>query len=213
MINFTLILVSVTILLQAKPSNALYFLAQTNQQFENKKLLEKLKLEQTNYQIQNVKEQQLSAGDYFRKGVQAYVQKEYNLAIFYWTQAILLRPNYLIAYNNRGVAFYTQNKFGEALKDYNKALKLNPDFANAYFNRGNVYRKQKYYEKAIQDYSKAIELNPEDIDAYHNRGVAFKEQRNYIKACQDAKKVYKAMGETRLYKWLNTKKHCDFQGL
>jgi tetratricopeptide (TPR) repeat protein len=114
----------------------------------------------------------LTADDYFVSANQKNKGGNYQGALVDYNQAITLRPNYALAYNNRGVL--KQDKLNDtkgALADYNKAITLKPDTALAYNNRG-VLKKDKLNDTrgALDDFNKAITLKPDDVDAYNNRG-------------------------------------------
>ena len=97
----------------------------------------------------------------------------YKNAIRYYTEAIKLKPNFAIAYNNRGVAYFNTGGFDAAIQDYNNSIRLNPEYAQVYNNRGVAYFNIVDFEAAIEDYNKAIDLNPEKANFYNNRGVAY----------------------------------------
>jgi predicted O-linked N-acetylglucosamine transferase (SPINDLY family) len=107
-------------------------------------------------------------------------------AIYTFTQAIKLKPDYVDAYYNRGVAFQGLNQPKEAIKNYDKTIQLKSDYVNAYYNRGVALQELNQLEEAVKNYDKAIEIKPDFFDAYNNRGNIFKDVGKY----QDAVKSY-----------------------
>jgi tetratricopeptide (TPR) repeat protein len=72
----------------------------------------------------------LSARDWFEKGYQYHMNKEYDKAIEAYTSAIALDTNNAVAYHNRGLAYYyDKGQYDRAIEDYNKAIALDPDYA------------------------------------------------------------------------------------
>ena len=126
-------------------------------------------------------------------------------AIYNYTKAIEMNPNFTEAYHRRGYAYYIRhikkhndNDFEKAISDYTKAIELNPNVAESYYKRGEIYdqsvsqnyKRDKFFldefsdstysdkdmlNKAISDYTKAIELNPKFAEAYKKRGEAYSE--------------------------------------
>jgi tetratricopeptide (TPR) repeat protein len=86
--------------------------------------------------------------------------KEYRLSLSDYNQAIALKPNFALAYNNRGVLKAVElNDAQGALADYNQAIALDPNYANAYGARGRLkYTKLNDLAGGIADVQKAAEL-------------------------------------------------------
>jgi Flp pilus assembly protein TadD len=47
-------------------------------------------------------------------------------------QAIRLRPDYAVAFNDRGFAYLNKGEYDRAISDYNEAIRLKPDDAVAF---------------------------------------------------------------------------------
>ena len=131
----------------------------------------------------------LSAADWFKKGYQYYLNKEYDSAIEAYTKAIVLDPNYADAYNIRGAAYGSKGQYDRAIEDFNKAIQLNPNAAVAYASRGAAYGSKGQYDRAIEDFNKAIALDPKDALAYGIRGLAYYMKRQYDRAIEDYNKA------------------------
>ena len=113
----------------------------------------------------------------------------YDKAIRHYTEAIDLKPEIAIIYNNRGNAYAGNGNFDAAIGDYSKAIDLSPEDANAYYNRGIAYQVRGEVDAAIGDYSKAIALKPEDAIIYNNRGNAYKDKGEVDAAIGDYSKA------------------------
>lgn len=83
---------------------------------------------------------QITANDFFQKGVAYENQKAYGEAINMFTAAIESDPTYAEAYLHRGTAYriYEISATQEALDDFSKVIFLDPKNAEAYYQKGLV---------------------------------------------------------------------------
>lgn len=130
----------------------------------------------------------LSAFDWYDKGVVFQQSNNHQAAIDAYANAIELNPKLPVAYNNRGVAYSKLRNHQLAIADFNKVINLSPKWAGAYYNRGIEYIELGNYQQAINDCSKAIKLNPEFASAYYNRGIAYDGLGNHLQAINDYNK-------------------------
>ena len=107
-----------------------------------------------------VTEEQLSAQDYFDRGLACYNKGDFDGAIAAYSEALHLNPEYPDAYNNRGNIRFFKKDIAGAIADYSEAIHFNPQYWQAYINRGYVYESEKEHGIAATDYDKALELNP-----------------------------------------------------
>lgn len=136
-------------------------------------------------------ENKYNATDWFRKGYEAHLRKEYDSALGHYNQALKLDPAYAAAYLNRGVVYYERQQYPQALADYTQALKYDPKLLQAYNNRGVVYKQLKQHDKALADYALALKLNPKYAKTYNNRGTVYSELKQYDKALADYNQALK----------------------
>ena len=134
-------------------------------------------------------ERLLQANEWFEKGKNYYLNKEYDKAIEAYTSAIVLDPNYARAYNNRGIAYVYKGRYDRAIEDYSKAIVLDPNLAQAYNNRGIAYGMKGQYDRAIEDFNKTIALDPNNAIAYTGRGIAYVLSGNMGRAISDLQKA------------------------
>src|SRR3984893_2762380 len=106
-------------------------------------------------------------------------------AIKDYAEAIRLKPDFALAYNNRGVARRKGDLDG-AIMDYAEAIRLKPDFALAYNNRGVAHSDKGDLDGAIKDYAEAIRLKPDYALAYNNRGIARRKKGDLDGAIKDS---------------------------
>jgi tetratricopeptide (TPR) repeat protein len=105
-------------------------------------------------------------------------------AFVHYNEAIRLKPDNVLAYNNRGTTYNILGQNQRALEDYTKAIFLQPDHFLAYYNRGSVYAKLGQYQRAIKDFNKGLSLQPH-YSVYNSRGFAYAQLGQYQRAIED----------------------------
>lgn len=106
------------------------------------------------------------SNDLRSKAAKAFGDGEFEDAINFYTEAILLYPHALL-YAKRGQAFIKLNKPNAAIRDCDRALQLNPDNASGYKFRGRAYRMLGDWEAAAKDLRQACKLDyDEQIDEW-----------------------------------------------
>ena len=98
------------------------------------------------------------AEDAFDQGKQAIVEKNYDLAIRCFTEAIRLDPQNANAYIFRGLAYSDTGDQDKAIADCTEAFRIKPDFGPAFDTRGKAYLKRGETEKAEADFAEAKRL-------------------------------------------------------
>ncbi|MBS4012137.1 MAG: tetratricopeptide repeat protein [Bacteroidetes bacterium] len=138
---------------------------------------------QANDSIANLSYQEL-----FNKGMVFMKDKQFEVAIKYFTAATEKNPKFADAYFRRGLAKDNLGLTEEAIEDYSTAISIEekPVFYN---NRGINKAILGIYEEAIHDYNMAIELDNKYAIAYINRGYAYSEIGRLIDACKDFNKA------------------------
>ena len=99
---------------------------------------------------------QLTAIDYYNRGVTKALSGDYQGAIADYNEAIKLKSDYAEAYNNRGISKVKLGDNQAAIADFNQAIKLKPDYADAYMGRGFSKNNLKDYQGAITDFNQWI---------------------------------------------------------
>ncbi len=116
-------------------------------------------------------------------------KEEYDKAISYYTQALIIDPFYAKIYNDRGNIYFLKGEYDKAISDYTQALRIDSKDVETYQKRGTIYFRKREYDKAIFDFDQMLRINPNDPRAYHNRGVAYFQKGEYDKAWEDVKKA------------------------
>jgi tetratricopeptide (TPR) repeat protein len=124
-------------------------------------------------------------------GDSAFMSKDYEKAINYFTKAINDDNDSFIAYYKRGLAYLYINQFNLSADDFTRALELDSTSADSYNNRGLAYSYLGDLASAVKDFDKALKIDPKFAQALINRGSAFISQNNYEKALKDFNSVLK----------------------
>lgn len=68
------------------------------------------------------------------QGNEAFGKKDYNTAIKYYTEALVLDPKNVSIFSNRCSAYFSLEKFREALNDAKQSININPEFSKVNTN-------------------------------------------------------------------------------
>ena len=107
-------------------------------------------------------------------GAMAMSRRQFELAIQYLNQALVVNPNFADGYLNRGTALKGLNRLDEALSSFEQAITLRPEYAEAHNNRGIVLKEINRLDDALTSYNRALMLKPNYAEAHSNRGIALK---------------------------------------
>jgi Tfp pilus assembly protein PilF len=86
-------------------------------------------------------------------------------------EAIMLYPNFPLAYNERGMILIKQNELQKALEAFAKAIELKPDYFDAKLNFGFTLMNQKDYEKAELVLRDVLQQRPDSPAANMYLGI------------------------------------------
>ena len=83
-------------------------------------------------------------------GNEAFVAKQYDKAIEYYSAAINLDDKNPIYFSNRAQVFIELEDFGKAIEDSDTAIALNPQFTRAYMRKATAYFEQPHIEGSLE---------------------------------------------------------------
>jgi tetratricopeptide (TPR) repeat protein len=124
----------------------------------------------------------LKARDQLNKGVQAYKNAKYELAIEHFKNAVAYDPKLLNARLYLATAYAQQyipgadtpenNQMGQqAIDEYKKVLQMDPRNTNSVKGIASLYFNMKKFDQAKEYHAKAKELDPNDPEEYYSVGV------------------------------------------
>ena len=113
-----------------------------------------------------------TAKEYFNQGNDCLDKGDHEEAIYYYTKAIKIDPDFADAYRARAWEYESLQMYKESIEDFTKGIIIiGPDnrfLWEWYQNRGIAYSSFGKTEEAIADYTKSIKLYPNE-SAYANR--------------------------------------------
>lgn len=119
----------------------------------------------------------------FRKGMQAFQDKEYEKAKEFFTNASNLHDNTAEYFAHLGYTQYlTCNEDDplaqqEAIETIKRAIAINPHLDEPYLFIGRIHRDRKNHEKAEEFFEKTLEYNPRSIEALKELRKIFLERK------------------------------------
>ena len=151
--------------------------------FENlRKRANKLDKSQIKSEVKKI-ENKLLARQKCDEGNLLFKQRNYQVAIEKYNEAIKLNPDYSYAYYMRGFCHYDLKNYEQATSDCIQAIKLNPNNGAAKYILGFICfdynNKMKMTSKSIEICEKVLEISPEDDNWWHQLGLCYSRIRNY----------------------------------
>lgn len=95
---------------------------------------------------------------FLAKGIDESNNKNYNVGLYYFNQALKIDSTNLEIYLERGHTYFLMGNFKQALANINFVIKKEPKNPKAFFELGSIYYDEDKY-KAIEYYSKVIEYS------------------------------------------------------
>lgn len=93
-------------------------------------------------------------------------------AVFYYSRALEIKPDYAKVHTNLGAALRQLGESEEAVRHYSEALRIDPNDWKAHYNLANLLAGRGDIEAAIVNYSEALKIKPDYAKAHNNLGVA-----------------------------------------
>lgn len=109
-----------------------------------------------------IKEIPLNDKVYVQKGLEAYNNKNYSIAIEYFKKALSYNPNSPEIMNNIGACLFMLNKYDEAIAWFKKALELKKDYVQAYGNLTYAYIQKDDLVSAEAIVNEGLKYAPND---------------------------------------------------
>lgn len=151
---------------------------------------------------------------HFARAIELALVQDYASAIDDCTRAIVLRPDFVLAYFCRAnwrykLVEYQSSTNGNPsevaidyemmMRDYDFIIQQQPDFVFAYYNKANVLCMKGDFTAAIPYFTRSIELDPEFAEAWFNRGLT----RIYLGEHENGLNDLSRAGELGIYQAYN----------
>lgn len=137
----------------------------------------------------------LTAADWFEKGLSFLSSGDNKEAIDAFTKAVELKPEDASAMNNIGLSYGSLGNLEKSIEYYNRAIVINPGLAGAYNGRGAAYATKGLYRQAESDFQKSIKLDPKNDIGFRNLGILYKRTRQYDLAMANFNKAVQVSPE------------------
>ncbi len=140
-----------------------------------------------------------TAEDYYKKGNDKAMVKDYAGAIEEYSKSIEINPRSADSYYNRGLAFLYQESYKKANDDFTKAIEIRPLFIKAFNNRAVSFLRLDNTKSALSDINTMLSLDSMYRPAYFLRAQVYLQLDNKDAACKDLN-IASKMGEKRAEK-------------
>jgi tetratricopeptide (TPR) repeat protein len=121
----------------------------------------------------------------FLLGVVHQEKGEFRQAVFCYSVALQIRPDYGDAYCNRGGCRAELGELDAAISDFTELTRLGPADPAAFYNRAVALYSASKYELALTDLNRALVVGPDYVAAIRLRGCVRHELGNYQGALSD----------------------------
>jgi tetratricopeptide (TPR) repeat protein len=134
-------------------------------------------------------------------GVAMLEQYKAKDAVEYFTRALEIKPDLLIARINLSIALYYLPDADGAKREAEKSLIQDSNRPQPYYLLGLIARAQNRFEEAIAQFQNVLKIDPDDVGSNINVGQTFSQQRNYAEAIAAFRRAIAAepYNETALY--------------
>lgn len=147
--------------------------------------------------VLNIK--RLSSFDWFHKGYNYAVAKQYQNAIHCYEKCITDNPELTPAYNNLGIIYLYYEEYSKSENLFQQAQRLEPLNASVYNNLGLLYKQKGNLVKAIEYYNKSMQLDQSFPQTYNNLANAlykFGSKNESIGILEKAIRLFPAVPES-----------------
>lgn len=129
--------------------------------------------------------QSMTVADLEKAGDECRAQKNYDLAIDYFREALRRDKKNATIYNKLGLAELKNNQLANARADFAKAVKYNRQYPEALNNIGAAYYLEKKYGNAARYFKKAVALDETHAVFHVNLGAAWFAQDEVDRAIRE----------------------------
>lgn len=112
-----------------------------------------------------------TAEAYFLSGFNSYRNGDDMAALSAFSNAIKIRPDFVIPYQFRAEIFSDKGMKEKAIADISEAIKLDPNNVGLYKTRSALYFKTQQFQEGLMDMKNVIALAPTDIMGYYDAAI------------------------------------------
>ncbi len=112
-------------------------------------------------------------------------EKQYQLALQNYNQAVALNTREGKTFSSRGKTYFDMGQAQPAIKDYTKAIAMDATQPEFFVNRGAAYGSLGKLNEALADFNEGLRLDPDFKNGYLNRFLVFTQTNQPQKALAD----------------------------
>lgn len=94
------------------------------------------------------------------RGLEAFGQKDYDRALFYFNEVVMLAPGFAEGWNKRAAIYYLKDDYSAALKDLEHVLRLEPRHFAAMGGLAIMLQELGDKKGALEVFRRALAINP-----------------------------------------------------
>jgi Tfp pilus assembly protein PilF len=129
-----------------------------------------------------IRKSPLNSRAWNNRGLYFFRNQKYEVAIYNFSKAIELKPNYAEPYSNRGTTYFFVRQYKKSLDDFNSSIQLNPKVPDTYLNRSNIHMILGDYVAAINDLYRLRWTRFNDAYSYMGMARSHRELKNWEEA-------------------------------
>lgn len=117
-----------------------------------------------------------------RRGLKHFEEGQYEKAFAAFKNALALKPDDPVAYNNLGMAYGFMGHPKEAVESFRQAIRIRPDWALPHSNLAATCYNMGLYAEALKSFEQAIRLKSDYARAHNGLGTTYLELGKYEEA-------------------------------
>ncbi|MEW6558459.1 MAG: tetratricopeptide repeat protein, partial [Elusimicrobiota bacterium] len=121
-------------------------------------------------------------------GVAYAEKKQFDKAIYYFSELKKLDPDDIENLYNLGTAYLDNGKYELAIDTFKEILIFNPEETGALVRIGMIYNKINNYDMAIKFFKQVLEQNPNYAEMYERIGIIYFNKGQFNQAIEELKK-------------------------
>jgi len=139
-------------------------------------------------------------------GTTALQTEEYEIALDYFNQAILVDSGQSMYWNNKAITLNRLGMFDESIDCYNKVLSLEPNKDSAWISKWAIFFNKEEYWKAIESFSQALNINSGNWQIWNNKWIAefsLKKYKDAVISFDQSIFLNSGHSDSWYYQWLS----------
>ena len=121
---------------------------------------------------------------HYNLGIHAWNRKLFSEAIYEYSEALALDPNYGSALNGLGYTYADMGNFEKAIEYFKKYASISPGDSNPLDSMAEIYFQMGDLDNSIAKYQEAIDVKTDFFEAYWRMAYVYALKGNYQKAME-----------------------------